>query len=84
MSILLSTSGPILVNGESSAFGEAPERLLAAGAQPGTKIKVTMSPEVPESRRNALVTQLRAKGFRKVVFDMSIKAPVAVQQKKTE
>lgn len=72
LSFRLSVSGPMDIVGEAVDFPDICDRLKELGAKTNTRIEVVITPDVPQSRRNALAVRMRKAEFHRVVFTMSI------------
>ncbi|MFC1463080.1 hypothetical protein ACFLQU_05695 [Verrucomicrobiota bacterium] len=70
--VLLPRSGDVMVEDNATKFIEVSDFLKMQGAESNSLIKVTFAPDVPGSRKGALVTQLRKAGFTSVKCEMTL------------
>ena len=70
--VILPRSGPVVVEDNPTEFIEVSDYLKMQGALSNSLIKVTFAPDVPGSRKGALVTQLRKAGFKSVKCNMTL------------
>ena len=70
--VILPRTGPVTVEDNPTEFVEVSDYLKMQGAESNSIIKVTFAPDVPGSRKGALVTQLRKAGFMSVKCQMTL------------
>lgn len=70
--VILPRSGDVTVEDNATKFIEVSDYLKMQGAESNSIIKVTFAPDVPGSRKGALVTQLRKAGFKSVKCEMTL------------
>jgi len=70
--VSLPRNGPVIVEDNPTVFVEVSDYLKMQGAMSNSVIKVTFAPDVPGSRKGALVTQLRKAGFTSVKCEMTL------------
>lgn len=70
--VVLPRTGPVIVEDSPTQFVEVSDSLKMLGAESNSIVRVTFAPNVPDSRKGALATQLRKAGFVSVVYSMTL------------